>query len=409
MFEPSRRCRPAVDFTPTAIIGPVTERAAGGEPSQPDGLRVLIVDDHEVLRAGTRQVLEAFDDIDVVGEADDGTAAIAMIDGLSPNVVLIDVRLPDQSGIDVARQLSLTHPDVCVVILSAYDDDALVRAALDAGAKGYLLKTMRARGAGRRSSGCRPGNHGPRPHVVVSTGRSAGLPHRQQWAPADLARAGNGRTRRRRALQQGDRGASGSQCPDGRGPPEPRLRQARCGIAHRAGSLCLDQRPDLDDAVEQARALARGSGSGPGRGRSPASGGPSCRSRCRCRAWGAFRAPAQEGQTAGAEDPVALVAEVTAESTRQLLRTQHGSPVLVDHEASPADLHSCMTPCRWVCLRSSLGVVSGGGCRRRGSETWAALLRQPPPMPHLLVVWSYHAMLREDDDTKGAAPCCPYP
>lgn len=142
MFEPSRRCRPAVVFTPTAIIGPVTEGAAGGETSKPDGLRVLIVDDHEVLRAGTRQVLEAFDDIDVVGEADDGAAAIAMIDGLCPNVVLIDVRLPDQSGIDVARQLGLTHPDVRVVILSAYDDDALVRAALDAGAKGYLLKTM---------------------------------------------------------------------------------------------------------------------------------------------------------------------------------------------------------------------------------------------------------------------------
>lgn len=117
--------------------------AAGGDGSQPDELlRVLIVDDHEVLRAGTRQVLEAFDDIVVVGEADDGTAAIAMIDGVSPNVVLIDVRLPDQSGIDVARQLTLTHPDVRVVILSAFDDDAFVHAALDAGAAGYLLKTM---------------------------------------------------------------------------------------------------------------------------------------------------------------------------------------------------------------------------------------------------------------------------
>ena len=133
--------------TPRAIIGLVTEGAAGGaaggEATEPDGLlRVLIVDDHEVLRAGTRQVLEAFDDIVVVGEADDGTAALAMIDDLSPDVVLIDIRLPDQSGIDVARQLTLTHPDVRVVILSAYDDDAFVRAALDAGATGYLLKTM---------------------------------------------------------------------------------------------------------------------------------------------------------------------------------------------------------------------------------------------------------------------------
>ena len=67
-----------------------------------------------------------------------------MIDDLDPNVVLIDIRLPDRSGIDVARQLTLTHPDVRVVILSAYDDDEFVRAALEAGATGYLLKTMAA-------------------------------------------------------------------------------------------------------------------------------------------------------------------------------------------------------------------------------------------------------------------------
>ena len=71
-----------------------------------------IVDDHEVLRAGTRQVLEAFEDIVVVGEADDGTAAIAMIDGVRPNVVLIERPASRSSGIDVARQLTLTHPDV---------------------------------------------------------------------------------------------------------------------------------------------------------------------------------------------------------------------------------------------------------------------------------------------------------
>jgi DNA-binding NarL/FixJ family response regulator len=108
-----------------------------------DGLlRVFIVDDHEVLRTGTRQVLEASEDIIVVGEADDGTSALAVIDETNPDVVLVDVRLPDRNGIDVARQLTLTHPNIRVVILSAYDDDAFVRAALEAGATGYLLKTM---------------------------------------------------------------------------------------------------------------------------------------------------------------------------------------------------------------------------------------------------------------------------
>ena len=116
---------------------------SGAESGCNDGaLRVLIVDDHEVLRAGTRQVLEASGDIVVVGEADDARAALAMIEELAPNVVLIDIRLPDRSGIDVARQLTLTHPGVRVVILSAYDDDDFVRAALEVGATGYLLKTM---------------------------------------------------------------------------------------------------------------------------------------------------------------------------------------------------------------------------------------------------------------------------
>ena len=115
----------------------------GAESDRDDGpLRVLIVDDHDVLRAGTRQVLETSGDIVVVGEADDGNAAIAMIDDLGPEVVLIDVRLPDGSGIDVARKLAVTHPGVRVVILSAYDDDELVRAALEVGVTGYLLKTM---------------------------------------------------------------------------------------------------------------------------------------------------------------------------------------------------------------------------------------------------------------------------
>jgi DNA-binding NarL/FixJ family response regulator len=125
------------------MIPLVGDSVVGADAGRDDGvLRILIVDDHEVLRTGTRQVLEASEDIVVVGEADDGNAALAMIDDLMPNVVLIDIRLPDRSGIDVARHLTLTHPGVRVVILSAYDDDEFVRAALEAGATGYLLKTM---------------------------------------------------------------------------------------------------------------------------------------------------------------------------------------------------------------------------------------------------------------------------
>src|SRR5450432_872216 len=105
-------------------------------------LRVLVVDDHAVVRTGTRQVLETSDDITVVGEAGDGLGALALIERLEPDVLLVDVGLADESGIDVARQVITTHPDVRVVMLSAHDDDELVRDAWEAGVAGYLLKTM---------------------------------------------------------------------------------------------------------------------------------------------------------------------------------------------------------------------------------------------------------------------------
>src|ERR1700680_1938984 len=147
MRRSSPVCAPAAEtganISSTGIIASVGDDIAGVGSVQSGGLLpVLIVDDHEVLRTGTRQVLVASNDIVVVGEAHDAAAALALIDELNPDVVLIDVRLPDRNGIDVARQLTVTHPNVRVVILSAYDDDSFVRAALEAGATGYLLKTM---------------------------------------------------------------------------------------------------------------------------------------------------------------------------------------------------------------------------------------------------------------------------
>jgi DNA-binding NarL/FixJ family response regulator len=103
---------------------------------------VVVVDDHEVLRAGTRQVLETTDDIVVVGEADTWEAALALIDEHSPDVALVDIQLSGHNGIDLARQLATDHPRTRVVILSAYDDDAFIRRAFEAGVAGYLLKTM---------------------------------------------------------------------------------------------------------------------------------------------------------------------------------------------------------------------------------------------------------------------------
>ena len=103
--------------------------------------RVVVVDDHELLRTGTRRILDDASGFTVVGEADDGEAALAVVARTRPDVVLVDIRLPSVNGIDLARQIVESHPSITVLILSAYDDEHYVRAALAAGVAGYLLKT----------------------------------------------------------------------------------------------------------------------------------------------------------------------------------------------------------------------------------------------------------------------------
>ncbi len=104
--------------------------------------RVVVVDDHELLRAGTRRILDDSVGFSVVGEAGDSDAALQVIAEVNPDVVLVDIRLPTANGIDLARQIVADHPDTTVLILSAYDDENYVRAAMAAGVSGYLLKTM---------------------------------------------------------------------------------------------------------------------------------------------------------------------------------------------------------------------------------------------------------------------------
>ena len=104
-------------------------------------IRVVVVDDHALHRDGTRQILEAHPDIQVVGDADSGEVALALVNQLRPDVVLMDIRLPGMNGIEVTRRLTRDHPDVRVLMVSAYDEDEYVRGALEAGAAGYLRKT----------------------------------------------------------------------------------------------------------------------------------------------------------------------------------------------------------------------------------------------------------------------------
>ncbi|MDX1511150.1 MAG: response regulator transcription factor [Nitriliruptorales bacterium] len=104
-----------------------------------DAIRVLIVDDHPVVRDGLRGMLTG-DDIEVIGEAGDGDAAVLEALRLEPDVVLMDLRMPGSDGVTATGQLSQRLPSARVLVLTTYDTDADIRRALDAGADGYLLK-----------------------------------------------------------------------------------------------------------------------------------------------------------------------------------------------------------------------------------------------------------------------------
>jgi len=104
-------------------------------------IRVLLADDHAVVRAGIRQFLEQAPDIIIVAEADDGAMAQTLITQHQPDVAVLDIQMPKASGIEVTRWIRANHPDVGVLVLTAYDDDPYVMAVLQAGANGYVLKT----------------------------------------------------------------------------------------------------------------------------------------------------------------------------------------------------------------------------------------------------------------------------
>ena len=104
-------------------------------------LRVLLADDHRIVRQGIRQLLESANDIEVIAEAGDGEEAQILIQEHRPDVAVLDIQMPKASGIEVTRWLRAHLPEVGVLILTAYDDDPYIMAVLQAGANGYVLKT----------------------------------------------------------------------------------------------------------------------------------------------------------------------------------------------------------------------------------------------------------------------------
>jgi DNA-binding NarL/FixJ family response regulator len=132
---------------------------------------VLLAEDHTIVREGFRKMLELEDDFDVVGEAQDGRQAVAMVGKLRPAVVLMDIAMPLLNGLEATRQVLKSFPATKVVILSAHNDDAYVNTAAESGAVGFLLKQTSAHDVCRAIREVQKGNTFFTPSVSKRIGR----------------------------------------------------------------------------------------------------------------------------------------------------------------------------------------------------------------------------------------------
>jgi len=110
-----------------------------------DKIKVMLAEDHVVVREGTRELIQREDDMEVVGEAGDGEEAVALASRTKPDVIIMDVNMPKLNGIEATKQIKAMMPSVAVLVLTAYDNDQYVTALLEAGAAGYLLKNIKGR------------------------------------------------------------------------------------------------------------------------------------------------------------------------------------------------------------------------------------------------------------------------
>ena len=139
-------------------------------------MRIVLADDHPVVRGGLRALIGTIDGLEVVGEAADGEAAVREAQLLRPDVVLMDVRMPGLGGVEATRRIRETTPETAVLMLTMYDDDATVLTAMQAGARGYLLKgaeqdgdRRRHPGGGGRAGDLRAGHCRPRARLLRGT------------------------------------------------------------------------------------------------------------------------------------------------------------------------------------------------------------------------------------------------
>jgi DNA-binding NarL/FixJ family response regulator len=149
-------------------------------------IKILIADDHAVVREGTRQILEQEPDLKVVAEAADGGEAVRLAGSAKPDVAIIDIAMPKLDGIEATRQIKSKYPDIAVLILTAYDDDQFIFSLIEAGAAGYLLKSVRGRELIDAVRAVHAGESVLHPliaHKVLSRFSVAGKPREEKPAP----------------------------------------------------------------------------------------------------------------------------------------------------------------------------------------------------------------------------------
>ena len=125
------------------MMAPMTLPTDFNEGAPTRRIQVLLVDYHPIVRKGTKEMLEPYPDLEVIGEASDGREALAFVSASRPDVILMDVSMPGMNGIEATQAIKKLTPSVAILVLTSYDDDAYVFALLEAGAAGYIMKNAR--------------------------------------------------------------------------------------------------------------------------------------------------------------------------------------------------------------------------------------------------------------------------
>jgi len=149
--------------------------------SQPNPTRVILVDDHDMVRSGLTVFLDAFDDLVLVGEASDGLEAVHLCQEIHPHVVLMDLMMPGMDGVDATRAILDACPETRVIALTSFHDRELVQRVLQAGAVGYLLKNASIDELAEAVRNARKGRPSLAPEALQALVSAASQPHRPEY------------------------------------------------------------------------------------------------------------------------------------------------------------------------------------------------------------------------------------